>query len=192
MRKAAQKELERRGYYVRCITGQGILPGTRLEVTKDGGSPKKVAVRTSYERLVSFARHPDGEAWRTLSKVDLVVVAVPSKNNSEKIEVLTFYAGVMIDVFDEALGALLQTHKDPPYGMPIYVPLDAKNKKNFGHPVAGLKAKAIRETEINAVELNALASKNENDTFIERVKREFAEKNDVDVGKVVVEFRIVA
>ena len=118
---------------------------------------------------------------------------VPSKNDSEKIEVLTFYAEAMIVFFfDKALSVLKRKGKEPPSGMPIFVPLDEENKKNFGHPISGLMTKVIWKREISAAELSAQGQLNGIDSFIDRVKREFADNNGVDVDKVVVEFRIIA
>jgi hypothetical protein len=191
MRKTGEKDLVDRGYTVIPRSGQGLLPGARLKATKDGVS-YEVAVRTSYERVVSFTRHTDGQ-WRTLPKVDLVIVVVPAENDSEKIEALTFSRETMTDVFDEALRALRRQKREPAYGIPIFVPLDTQNKKNFGHPVAGLKTKTMWVPSVfGDAELSALRLQNIDQNFIDRVKREFAEINNVDVSKVFVEFRIVA
>ena len=74
---------------------------------------------------------------------------------------------------------------------PVFVALDDVPGKGSGALAGGLAAHAKWREEIS---VKSIAAKlpDQSDGIIERVKREFAERNEVDVSKVVVEFRIVA
>jgi hypothetical protein len=172
-------------------TGQGVLPGARLVAHKDKES-YEVGVRTSYERSVSFSRHLDGR-WRTLDSVDWVGVVVPQENNSNRVEALVFDSTNLKKLFDKALQDLALLGRSLMYEMPIFIPLDTTSGKNFGHSVAGIKDAALwsrcsEEGELLKPQALPQASW---ETFINRVKREFAARNEVDVSKVQVEFRII-
>ena len=141
MRQFAKASLEARGFKVEIRTSQGILPGARLVAVKDKKS-YRVAVRTSYERSVSFNRHMDGR-WRTLDSVDLIVVVVPQENNSNGVEVLAFDSTKLKKFFDKALQDLALADRSLSFEMPIFVPLDLTSRKNVGHSVAGIKNAAL-------------------------------------------------
>src|SRR5260221_541096 len=55
---------------------------------------------------------------------------------------------------------------------------------------AKLKKRAVWSVRLSAEEVRARTSAASGETFYERVKREFAERNGVDVSQVEVEFRI--
>jgi hypothetical protein len=63
--------------------GQGFLPGARLMAIK-GATKIKVAVRTSLDREIGLMRDGNGN-WRTIPKVDMVVVAVPAVGDSASV-----------------------------------------------------------------------------------------------------------
>jgi hypothetical protein len=123
--------------------------------------------------------------------VDLVIAVVPAEKNSESIEVLAFDSKVLRGCFDKALKGLEQADRSSRFEMPIFVPLDKESRKNVGHGVSNLKEMALWTVRVGADELKLKTSSAAAETFIDRVKREFAEKNEVDVSKVVVEFRIL-
>jgi len=77
------------------------------------------------------------------------------------------------------------------FEMPIFVPLDKESRKNVGHGVSNLKQLALWTVRVGADELKDKTVNHNVETFIDRVKREFAERNEVEVDKVVVEFRIL-
>jgi hypothetical protein len=176
LRVCARATLERRGYSVKVAKSQGVVPGARLTAVK-GTKEIKVAVRTSLDREIGFTRYHDGK-WRTISKVDMVVVAVPMDDDRSSAEVFGFDPKVLEREFDAALAAQRKRHPDFPHKVPIFVPLDKVSAK-----------KQWREE----VPLNSVTSQeNTSVGFIERVKREFAELMGVDVGNVTVDFRINA
>ena len=145
-----------------------------------------VAVKASVKRSLSFARLPKNR-WRTASAVDLVVAAVPHAINRADVEVIAFNATQLIAKFDEAWKALKNAGRPVSFGMPVFVPLDEVAPKNVGHSVTNLKAIAIWSVCLNAEEVELRTSE---EPFLDRVKREFAKFNGVDVSKVEIEFRI--
>jgi hypothetical protein len=190
LRKAASVTLETEcGYRVDVEENrQGVAQGARLIATK-GSDRLRVAVRTSLSRRIRLMRRGDG-AWRTISDVDLVVVAVPADRRSTAIEVLGFVPDDIIKAFDIALENL----RTRDAGFPVVVALDDKTRRGATNSAAGLKMKA-KWKYILPLDAPALREPTEAETgaqFIERVKREFAQRNGVDVSTVIVEFHIVA
>jgi hypothetical protein len=189
LREAAKRAVEERGFRVAHLSGAGIAPGARLEASNGSERPRKIAVRTSLSRMVGFARHKSGR-WRTLPNVDDVVVAVPVADDAAAVEVLCFDARLMESTFDKTLQILRKQKCEPSFEAPIFIPLD-QDKDALGNVTSGLAAKADWRSKIRTVSLSVLSSPNSDIGFVERVKREFAELNGVDVSKVVVEFRIL-
>jgi hypothetical protein len=192
LRECARIALQDRGLEVQLKTGAGIIPGARLR-TFLGAEERQVAVRTSLGREIGFARNPDG-SWATIRKVDEVVVAVPSADDPNSAEVLGFDSKVLIKACDAALEAQKKRYPTLSLTAPIFVAVDARKAK------AGRKRRALAD----AVDLKSKASwtalvplaagfvRQKGEPFIERVKREFAELNGVDVNKVLVEFKIIS
>ena len=189
LRKAARAVLEiERGYRVDFDEiRQGVAPGARLIAVK-GAQKLRVAVRTSLSRKIRLMRRNDGK-WRTIQDVDLVVVAVPADRGSTAIEVLGFKRDDFIEISDAAL----QNLKTRDAGFPVVVALDEKTKLGSA-AAAGLKSKAIWKhvLPLDAPTLQEATKAETGVEFITRVKREFAERNGVDVSMVVVEFRVVS
>jgi hypothetical protein len=187
LRACARAALEqRRGYSVSVAKGRGFIPGARLTATK-GTQEIKVAVRTSLDREIGLMRDQDGN-WRTLPKVDMVLVAVPAVDDPGSVEVLGFDPTVLQREFDAALAAQLKRHPDLSHKAPIFVALDKPSGKAKTDLIAGLETKKEwREVMLlGSVSIQGEAKGG----FIERVKREFAELMGVDVSKVSVDFRI--
>jgi hypothetical protein len=187
LRQVGRAALEQKGYETEARTGQGLLPGARLLARKDGGT-FEVAVRTSNQRALSFTRQPNG-GWRGLS-VDIVIAVVPAEKNSESIEVLAFDSKILRSCFDKALKGIKQADRSARFEIPIFVPFDKESRKNVGHGVSNLRDEALW-TVSGADKLKLKTPSAATETFIDRVKREFAERNEVDPSKVVVEFRIL-
>ena len=187
LRKAASVILETEcGYQVDADQiRQGVAQGARLIAIK-GSQSLRVAVRTSLSRKIRLMRRDDGE-WRTIPDVDLVVVAVPANRRSTAIEVLGFKPDDITKSFNAALEGL-KTKRDA--GFPVVVALDEKTRR--GAAAAGLKTKAIWKhvLPLDAPTLREATKAETGAEFINRVKREFAERNGVDVSMVIVEFRI--
>jgi hypothetical protein len=188
LREIGRSVLEKRGYQTEIQTGQGLLPGARLIASKDGQTIE-VAVRTSHQRAVSFTTQPDGR-WRGLA-VDLIVAVVPAEKNYDGVDVLAFDARSVEERFDLARQGLQETSRASNFEMPVFIPLDKTSRKNVGHSVSNLKEMAHWIDRVPASDVNLRVRADHQETFIDRVKREFAEKNEVDVSKVFVEFRIL-
>lgn len=191
LRECARIALQARGLRVQLRPGAGIVPGARLR-TFLGADERQVAVRTSLGREVGFARNPDG--WATITKVDEVVVAVPSADDPDAAEVLGFDRKVLIEACDAALAARRKKYPKLSSSAPIFIAIDgakakAGRKQDALADLVDLKSKANWTTH---VPLSAASEHRAAEPFIERVKREFAELNGVDVSKVVVVFKVVS
>jgi hypothetical protein len=100
----------------------------------------------------------------------------------------------LIEAFDAALAVRQKENPRFSHKAPIFIALDASDRGRFPDLTSGLKERAQWKTLIPlaSVPLRGSAATASNEGFIDRVKREFAELNGVDVSKVVVEFRIIA
>jgi hypothetical protein len=172
---------------VRARPGRGLLPGARL-IAKRDGEDIDVAVKASLERSLNFTKLSKGR-WRTASAVDLVVAVVPALIGKD-IEVMAFDKQPLIAAFEKAWKALEKAGRSLSFEIPIFIPLDEVSRKNVGHNIANLKALAVWSVRLSAEEVMARTSAASGETFYERVKREFAERNGVDVSRVEVEFHI--
>jgi hypothetical protein len=190
LRDGALAAVTIRQYAPELVSGPGIVAGARLRATAGPIAGEQIAVRTSQDREVGLLRRDDNRKWRTIPKVRELVVAVPSLTNPDSsIEVLCFDSKTVIALFDAAVekaGSRALSYKAP-----VFVALDDSPQKGSGALAGGLGAKAKWREEIS-VESIAATPPVQSDEFFERVKREFADRNGVDVSKVVVEFRIVA
>jgi hypothetical protein len=189
LRQLGREALEEQGYETEVKSGQGLLPGARLVARKDG-ERFNVAVRTSHERVLSFTMQTNAQ-WRTLDYVNLVLAVVPAAKNSEIVEVLAFDSTALKGRFDIASKGLERADRSSSFEMPIFIPIDKESRKNVGHSVSNLKEIALWSVSVSAAAMKVKTSGDSAGTFIDRVKREFAERNEVDVSKVVVEFRIL-
>jgi hypothetical protein len=187
LRVCARIALEDDGYEVSFKPGPGVVAGSRLSIAK-GSTTRTVAVRTSLDRELGLVRRSDGQ-WRTITKVGEVIVSAPS-NNQNQVEILSFDPKLLAEIFDDAVKAKGDQRSD--FRLPVFIPLDDKESK-FGSVLRGLSTRAQWRKAITPNEdMLRRASQARGLGFIERVKREFAELNGVDVSKVVVDFRIIA
>ena len=190
MREAASMILTDREYDPISASGPGIVPGARLKATKGPAAGEQIAVRTSKDRELGLLRRYDNSGWRTIPKVHEVVVAVPSRTDPDSlIEVFCFDRQTVIAKFDAAIERAGNRSLSPK--APVFVALDDTPQSGSGALEGGLGREATWSEEISVKSITARLSI-QSDGFIERVKREFAERNGVDVRKVIVEFRIVA
>jgi hypothetical protein len=191
LREGALEAVKIRQYAPKLVSGPGIVAGARLRATAGPIAGEEIAVRTSQDREVGLLRRDDKQKkWRTIPKVRELVVAVPSLTNPDSsIEVLCFDSKTVVALFDAAVEKA--SSRALSYKAPVFVALDDVLQKGSGALAGGLGAKAKWREEIP---LPSIAAKlpDQSDGFIERVKREFAERNGVDVSKVAVEFRIIA
>jgi hypothetical protein len=179
--------LRRRGYEVEIRTAPGAAPGARLAAVT-GQTKLNIAVRTSQRREVGLVRGETGR-WKTVSRVDQILVAVPSESpkSSDNVEVLCFDPKTLINGFEDHLGKLHLTIEP---GVPVFVPLDAVRSKSSIAEGPGLKALALWSDEFEVKDLRTQFRAKQLDQFITRVTREFAELVGIDSDRVIVDFRI--
>ena len=192
LRACARTALEQRGFSVELIPGAGVVPGVRLKATKNSNT-LIVAVRTSLRRAIGLMRNPDG-GWKTIPNVDEVVAVTPATDDLRCVEVFGFDPKILIKIFDAALAAQLKRYPRLSNEAPIFVSLDEGRRGGTTKTISNLKAQA-QWNLIMPLDLTTTAGSyrsEANTGFIERVKREFAELNGVDVSKVSVDFRINA
>jgi hypothetical protein len=188
LRVAARRVLERRGDVVSLKPGAGIVPGARLTAAVPGSEPRTISVRTSLVRELGLMRNDKGH-WRTINKVDEVLVAVPSDDKTS-VEVMSFDPNLLEPIFDAALDKRPSLKKD--HRLPLFIPLDDKRLRRTGAVTPGLKEKR-QWREIIAPDEEMFRKGKEQSSvrgFVERVRREFAEINGVDVSKVKIHFSI--
>jgi hypothetical protein len=188
LRVCAQTALRRRGFEVSIAGGRGIVRGARL-IARKGQTRLKIAVRTSLDREIGLTRNEHGE-WRTVPKMDEVIVVVRSSEDDAVAEVLAFDPGEVVEAFD----AVVKESRDSvqAFKAPVFVPVDARRTKEEGLVVLKEKARWKELVSIQQISRGGSSDPKGADNFIERVKRDFAELVGVDVSKVSVEIRIAA
>ena len=134
LRVAAKLALAKHFSDVRMGKAQGVIPGARLEY-REGGEKRQAAVRTANERELGLLRDRHGE-WRTLSKVQLVLVAAPSDADDEIVEVHAFDPEQLKIEFNKVVKLTEKGRRSPSrFKAPVFLPLDqSKTKKGGGLP----------------------------------------------------------
>jgi len=191
LRRAAAELLAQKGFKIKERTGKGVRPWARLKAESADGSALEVAVRIGSERSMGISRLMTGN-FRTLDKVDWVLAIVPDEQRAVDFEVFAFESQTLKSRYGQALEELKNAGLSPELDVPVFIPFDEHSKKNVGHNIVGLKKAALWSGGISAKELEDQNVSEPSESFIDRVKREFAETNKVDVTKVSVEFRISA
>jgi hypothetical protein len=190
LRRAAANTLGEKGFEVKERSGKGIRRGARLLITGAKGPSFEVAVRTGRERLLGFSRLSDG-SWRTLRSVRWVLSVVPDDETREDFVIFAFEAKTLTTWFNRTLKVLERAKRVPELDVPIFIPLDEQSKKNVGHDIVGLKKAALWSVPLSSKHLESQSLDESSESFIDRVRREFAERNEIDVSNVAVEFRIL-
>lgn len=103
---AAKKAAIAAGYELERVPGRGL--SNIYTATKDGSS-QKVSIRTTRDRWFAFPPLEKGSKWKTLSEVDMVIVAsVDSKEEPENVEVYIFPANEVRQRFNSAYAARIK------------------------------------------------------------------------------------
>ena len=191
LRECASVALEQRGFTVEPVRGSGILPGARLRA-KNNSVTRKVAVRTSLDREVGLTRNSDGK-WSTIPQMDEVLVAVPSGDERDLAEILSFDPDVLIRAFNAALKTRQGENPDFKLKSPIFIALD---QVGHGGDASEPALKAMSQWSA-LVPLASVSrphfSQNESESeFFDRVKQEFAERYGFDPSKVTVKFSVTS
>lgn len=211
LRTCARLALEKRGFFVRKKPGWGVVPGARLRIQLPGQAERTVVVRVSKKRRIGISRHQLTGKWFQVPSLDEVIVVSPSLHDPRVADVYGFDPGVLVQTFD-----VLDALRNGPYtnnrelNFSIFVALDPQPGDEGNGSSSNLIRKACWVEKVSLPESPASTSvatvvghdvpasaatssepKTDHEGFIERVRREFAEINGVDVSKVIVNFHIV-
>lgn len=186
LRTCARTALEQRGYSASIHVVPRAASGARLIAVK-GENRLTVAVRTSMKREAGFMRSPDG-GWKTISNVDWVVVAVPSRSRG-KVDVYFFTSSELISFFEKCLSVHKHTLNSK---SPVFVALDEKPTKKFACVGYGLTKIAFDEEHLTLHKTSAVGDDEVWDTFVDRVTREAASLLGRRVDRVLLKFEILA
>jgi hypothetical protein len=187
LRYAAAQALIAKGFKINERTGKGIRPGAGWVATSAEGSELQVAVRICPQSSLSSSRRQDGRF--KFENSQLLLVVAPDQE-SANFTAFAFQRETLKSWYEKALQALEDAGRAPELDVPIFIPLHEHSKRNVGHNIAGLKKAALWSVGIDAKRLKDHELGGQSESFFDRVKREFADKNGVDVGRVSVEFRI--
>ena len=193
LRQSAPRALAKQGYSdIELAPGPGIVPGARLRARKEG-KPSRIAVRTSSDREVALLRTPLGK-WRTITRVDLVLVAVPA-DDAPAVEVLAFEPDVLLEVFDATAQAIEGNKRNTArFKVPFFIPLDDVKASKTKGARPGLKSKAAWCAVVPLGELSmqpgASGTEDHRDRFFEHMKKQIADYVGVDVSKIKLQISI--
>jgi hypothetical protein len=207
LRKCARLAFEKRGFVVTKKAGLGVAPGSRLRIQRPGQAQRTVVVRVSKKRRIGIRRHRWSRKWFEVPGLNEVVVVSPSLSDPNIADVFGFDAAALEQLFDT-----VDTMRNGPFtserefNFPIFVGLDPRQSDDSNMMSSNLINEATWQEQILLSDSTADASidlgevvaarttsssKVNREGFIERVRREFAEINGVDVAKVTVNFQIV-
>lgn len=188
LREAAANVLRAKGFSMQPRKGKGIRPGARWRVKPADGPAFQVAVRTGRGRSLGCSRLSDG-SWRTLHSVHWVLCVVPAYKSPTTFVVFAFEAQKLSAWFNRALEALEKAGRAPALDVPIFIPLDQKPEKNVGHKVSGLKRAALWCETIDQKKMADKVLRDELDELFDLLKQKIAERDGIDVSKVVLQVK---
>lgn len=190
LRRLAAMAKQRQGYSIEDVGGRGIAPGARLQAKK-GLFKTSIAVRTSHDRKVGLTRTETGK-WRTVLKVEEVLVAAISRDNPNMVEVLCFKRSVLVRAFNRRVASddELRRPRNGKYS-PVFIELDS-NWKDEKCIRSNLKKKAEWSRLLPlTLDTSGSASRMTVSEVIDRAKRDYAVITGVDLADVVVEIRLI-
>jgi len=126
MVNAAKKGLEDDGYEISRVPGRGL---SNVWSTEKAGKTQLAAIRTSRDRWFAFLPVDGGKKWKTLDRVDLVVLAVvDDKDDPKNIEVYVFPANEVRRRFNDAYQARIKAGHSVPDSHGMWVALAPDNR----------------------------------------------------------------
>jgi hypothetical protein len=209
-RACARLALEQRGFIVRRKPGLGVALGARLRVQLPGHAQRTIVVRVSKKRKIGITRHQWSGNWFEVSGLDEVIVVSPSLHDPLVADVYDFDAQVLTRILDD-----LDTSRNGPYtknrklNFPVFVALDPQADDESNGVSSNLIAKATWIKTIalprslpsgsnepigsDAMLTGSVSADNarRGEGFVERVRREYAQLNGVDVNKVFINIHYV-
>lgn len=158
MVSAAKQGAISRGYALERIPGRGL--SNIWTITKDGKS-QRASIRTTRNRWFAFPPLANGTKWKTLSEVDVVIVAsVDSRDNPENVEVFIFPAEDVRTRFDAAYAARKKAGKLLTDNFGMWICLDPTNDSNHDTVSSGIVEKYKRVALYSIDKLIAETSQN--------------------------------
>jgi hypothetical protein len=122
MVQAAKNGAEAQGYTLNRVPGRGL--SNIWTITKDGKS-QKACIRTTRDRWFAFPPLDSGKKWKTLSGVEVVIVAaVDSRDEPENVEVYIFPATEVRKRFDAAYAARTKAGQTVRINFGMWIGLD--------------------------------------------------------------------
>src|SRR5205814_1958553 len=110
-------------------------------------------IRTSTDGKVGLPRDANG-TWRTLRKVQMVVVATVSPDDRRQVEVYGFDSQVLEAEFDNAVKTPGKGNRNKqPFSAPVFLPL-FRTRKGIGAWKEGLSSRAIWKESIKTADLS--------------------------------------
>ena len=121
---------------IRALTEAGYVPQRQpgrgranVWTVEEGGKQQRVSVRTTRDRWFAFPPLDNGAKWKTLSDVDIVVVAaVDDPDDPNRIEVYRFDATEVRERFDTSYAARIKAGRSEPDNFGMWVGLDVDNR----------------------------------------------------------------
>lgn len=188
MVEGAKRGAEAQGYTLARVPGRGL--SNIWNITKNGKS-QKASIRTTRDRWFAFPPLAGGTKWKTLSEVEVVIVAaVDSRDEPENVEVYIFPADEVRARFDAAYSARSkagQVNKDN-FGM--WVRLDHDDRGIPASVGSGIINKhkrvaiyAIKDLLAAGIEKNKSADVGEPDDLV--VDTDAAEAGPATIAEVM-------
>ena len=119
---AAIRALAKTNYELKRIPGRGKSNVWEIE---EEGQVKLVAIRTTQDRWFAFPPMENGTKWKTLSDVDIVIVAsVDVREDPKRVQVYRFDADEVRKRFDESYAARTGAGQSELDGYGMWVALD--------------------------------------------------------------------
>ncbi len=126
------------------LVGLKRLPGrgkSNVWEIEEGGGVKHVAIRTTQGRWFAFPPMENGTKWKTLSDVDIVIVAsVDDREDPKRVQVYRFDAAEVRKRFDESYAARTGAGQSEPDGYGMWVVLDKDHRSLPASVDSGLGA----------------------------------------------------
>ncbi len=90
--------------------------------------------------------------------MDRVLAIVPADDGVHDVQIYEFAAKQLIKKFDEAWKTLTEAGRRIGPQMPIFISLDKRPKKSYGHAVANLKSISLWNKTLTRPQIRKLAS----------------------------------
>lgn len=124
---AAIRTLAKTNAELRRLPGRGKSNVWEIE---EGGEVKRVAIRTTQDRWFAFPPMENGSKWKTLSDVDVVIVAsVDNRKDPRHVQVYRFDADEVRKRFKESHEARTEAGQSEPDGYGMWVGLDEDHRR---------------------------------------------------------------